>query len=242
MFKGRGARDRPEDRRPRHRRDLHRPHRDPRGALTTAVAPSARGSSAGGARATGLSLPGRHHAQQAAAQAGLGTRQARRPGPCCELRDIRRASGRWRRKVNGIGPKAMRSWPARPARGGDIAAADPNPGAATPGANYGRWLHDIRARPRPARGGDAQRAGLDQPRDHPERDRTPCATAPRSAIFTELCVELRRRPTRKGYADARPSASLRFRRFQVGHARPPCPRRTLMDAGAIRRCWRMPPD
>ena len=132
---GGGARDRAADRGPRHRRDLHRPHRRARrrrpdraddGWETTRRAASrrdawwrardvAQGDQGRGARGDRALVLDRRRAEQAARQDRLRARQARRPDdPAPEPTSPTRIWPLPARKINGIGPKAQRE--ARGAR------------------------------------------------------------------------------------------------------------------------------
>ena len=85
-LQGGGARHRAGGRGSRHRRDLHRPHRTARRAGRRRPRRRA-GAEGGGARGHRPELLGRHHAEQAALQAVLRVRQARRPDAARRGRD-----------------------------------------------------------------------------------------------------------------------------------------------------------
>jgi nucleotidyltransferase/DNA polymerase involved in DNA repair len=71
------------------------------------------------------------------------------------------------RKINGIGPKAGARLQALGIDTvGQLAACSRDWLMEHFGRSYGRWLHDASARRRRPAGGDAQRAGVDEPRDH----------------------------------------------------------------------------
>ena len=191
----------------------------------------------GGARAHRPHLLDRHHAEQAALEARLRARQARRPDAARPRRHAgahlaaRRAQGERHR------PESAR--PGSPSSGietiGDIAAADPAFLLAHFGKSFGAWLHEA------SHGRDERPVVTSsEPKSisrettfdrdlHAVRDR-----AELGAIFTELCEQLAGDLARKSYAAKTIGIKLRFDDFKIATRDLTLPAHTL-DARAIRR-------
>ena len=215
LFKA-AARPRAADGRPRHRRDLPRPH------------PLNPDGSRDGARPLALELQQavrRHRAvvllgvapQQAARQAVLRPRQARR-------HHHRRGGGHpariWplpARRINGIGPKAAaRSRASASPPSADLAAADP------------AWLQDHFGNPLTGNGCTTPPTATDPARWSPSSEPKACPARPPSSAtstrldkaelserFTRLCEQLADDLARKGYLGKTIGLKLRFDNFHT---------------------------
>jgi hypothetical protein len=222
-LQGRGGRGRAADRGPRHRRDLHRPHRRARARRT----PSATTRTAAArawrrldpqqrAEAHRPDLLDRRHAEQAAAKIaseldkpdGLTVLS---PRPTCPAASGRCRCAHQRHRPEGDGAKltASASHHRRTRR------ARPRLAGAALRQAYGAGCTRRRTARRPA-GGDAQRAGVDEPRDH-LRARPARRARPRRArrIFTALCRAGGRRPAAQGLRGPHHRHQAALRRLQT---------------------------
>ena len=247
---GRGARDRAADRGPRHRRDLHRPHRRARCRDATPRGEPASDAVAARARRRGASIKDavrardravvldRRHAEQAALQDRLRARQARRPHAAAAGRTLPRASGRCRRARSTASAR-------RRARGSTRSASAPSASSRTPirsgsiehfGAHYGAWLHEA------AHGRDERPVvTYSEPKSISrettfERDLHADARprASSRAIFTDLCVGVAGDLERKGYVGKTIGLKLRYDNFRTV-TRDRTIAAPTQDAQAIRR-------
>ena len=260
LFKAAVARDRAADRGPRHRRDLHRPHRREPPAPTTLRAPErtrrraaraesdvdawwrardvAKALKAAVRDATGLTCsiavaPNKLLAKIAS--------ELDKPDGLTLLRPDDIATRIWPlppRRINGIGPKASAKLDALGIRTiGELAQADLAWLIEHFGRNYGAWLHDARARPRRPRRRDRERAEVDQPRDD-VRARPVRATRDRDGAVADLHRPVRAaggRPEAQGLRgphDRRQAALRQFQRRSRATARSTRRRRTRRRSAA----------
>ena len=198
LLQGRGARDRAADRRPRHRRDLHRPDRRARRARrgrprsvggVRAIAPRSRTAVRARHRPH---LLDRHHAEQAALQDRLRARQARRP----DAADARRHADA---DLAAAGAQASTASARRPARSSRALGIHTHrrPRAARSGigcssisaAATARWLHEA-SHGRDERAGGHRRASRSRSAAKPRSSATctRCATAPSCARSSPSCA------------------------------------------------------
>ena len=141
------------------------------------------------------------------------------------------------RRINGIGPKADAKLAAIGVRTiGELAHADPQMLVAHFGANSGRWLHDA------AHGRDERDVVTESETKSISRETTferdLHATRNRSelsAIFTELCVGVARRPRAEGLRCQDHRREIALRRFSASSpaiTRFPSQRRMPQSSGA----------
>ena len=230
LFKAAVRDDRAADRGPRHRRDLHRSHRR-RSAADVARdgagdRPARRGTRARavdqgrGARGDRTVVVDRRRAEQAAREDRLRARQARRHDDRPHQPTLRSGSGRCRRG------KHQRH---RPEGGGEARSARHPHDRRARARPTPQWLVEQlrpplrrldargRARPRRAAGGHAQRAQVDQPRDHVRsrslaRRATARSCRRSSPIFASASPATSQR---SGYAGRTIGLKLRFDNFRT---------------------------